>query len=412
MCCNDKQKKKEGLFIAFILILTLRNGKFGGRFLGSLTLRNYIGDENIGSANASTLKTLTRAEDSSIEKNAASNSLPLTETLCSYNMKIKTCVTPELIGHWQFERFRNFTHAHCCDPNIEFPGDRHYCQVRNYSTRIRPSFLEGSQTGLAWMLGNGCEWKCRRRFRDEFVWKSPNLPEWNPSEFCQLLRSHRRIIMIGDSTMSQAATTLMNAVHGWCQTQLVYFVVDTLIKEEFGALNRGPHWLEIVRNHSITRDGDIVVLTVGAHIANKSDLYNVSNLVMQQIVAMKVERPSLIFVYKTQQPGGCTPRIANVSLSPLQAGETFNFSGGVRFNHHFFYEYDKTVICHLQELGIPYLDMRMLFSRSDAHPTSKLATRLQDCLHFCSPGPLDMFAILFLRLLQSNFTVSQCVFEY
>ena len=276
----------------------------------------------------------------------------------------------------------------------------------------RPSIFEGSRTGLAWMYGNGCERKCRRNFVDRFEWKSPNLPQWNPAEFCRLLGPHRRILMIGDSTMTQAATTLMNAVHGYCQTQLINFIVDTLINEELGVLNRGPHWLEIVRNESITRDGDIVVLTVGAHISRKQDLYNVSDLVLQQIMAMKVERPSLIIIYKTQQPSGCTRKIANLSLSPLQAGESFHFGPGNHFNHPLLYEYDKTVICHLQELGIPFLDMRMLFSRSDAHPSSKRRTRLMDCLHFCSPGPLDMFAILFLRLLQHNFTVSQCLFKY
>jgi hypothetical protein len=322
----------------------------------------------------------------------------------------KTCVTPELIGNWSHAKFRNFTHAHCCDPYKENRGDRYYCQDRN--SMLNGNYFEGSHAGLAWTPGRGCEKKCRRHFRDEYVWKSPNLPPWNPTEFCQLLGPHRRIIMIGDSTMSQAAATLMNAVHGLCQTQLMFFMVDTLIKKPFGVLNRGPHWLEIVRNHSITHDGDIVVLTVGAHIVHERDLYKVSALVLQQIVAMKAERPSVTVIYKTQQPGGCTPEIANLSLSPLQVGATFDFSRRHNFNYPHFYKYDNTVIGKLQELGIPYLDMRMLYSRSDAHPSSKRRNLPIDCLHFCSPGPLDMFAILFLYLLKNNFAVSQCTFEY
>jgi hypothetical protein len=346
-----------------------------------------------------------------MEKQGAFNSSSATDTTFPTRSKnSKTCVTPELIGNWSHAKIRNFTHAYCCDRHKENPGDRHYCQDRNSSSD--GSFFQGSHTGLAWTPGGGCEKKCRRNFRDKYVWKSPNLPPWNPTEFCQLLGPHRRIIMIGDSTMSQAAATLMNAVHGLCQTQLFFFMVDTLIKKAFGVLNRGPHWLEIVQNHSITHDGDIVVLTVGAHIVHERDLYKVSDLVLQQIVAMKAERPSVTVIYKTQQPGGCTPEIANLSLSPLQAGATFDFSRRHNFNYPHFYNYDSTVIGNLQEFGIPYLDMRMLYSRSDAHPSSKRRNLPIDCLHLCSPGPLDMFAILFLHLLKNNFAVSQCAFEY
>ena len=99
-----------------------------------------------------------------------------------------------------------------------------------------------------------------------------------------------------------------------------------------------------------------------------------------------------------------------MSLSPLEVGKTFNSIAGrkVRFNHAFFYEYDNIVIRRLQELEIPFLDMRMLYSRTDAHPSSRLSVRMCrfdcDCLHFCVPGPLDALAILFL-----HFAVSQYV---
>jgi hypothetical protein len=172
---------------------------------------------------------------------------------------------------------------------------------------------------------------------------------------------------------------------GVCSTQFEFFLSDTLIKESYGAMSRGWHWLDLARNQSIAHDGDILVLTVGAHIARKDDMYNVSNVVLNQIVAMKKERPSLTIIYKTQQPGGCTAEIANVSLSPLEVGEKFVFVQKTRRNHNhnhpLFYDYDKAVIRRLQELDIPFLDMRMLYSRSDAHPSSKTPNP-NDCLHF------------------------------
>jgi GDSL/SGNH-like Acyl-Esterase family found in Pmr5 and Cas1p len=326
----------------------------------------------------------------------------------------ETCVTPELVGHWIYDEHPNLTNPNCCNPRTQYPRGHEFCPYYNVSATsdsdLYPTHVVGSTTHLAWMQGEGCGPLCRGHFHETYVWKSPNLPPWDAAEFCHLLGPHRRILMLGDSTMNQAAATLMNAVQAACPTQLEFFMSDTLIKEFYGAMSRGWHWLDVARNHSIAQDGDILVLTVGAHIARKDDLYNVSEVVLQQIMAMKQERPSLIIVYKTQQPGGCTSEIANVSLSPLEAGENFVFVKKRKgnHNHYLFYDYDKAVIRRLQELEIPFLDMRMLYSRSDAHPSSKTANP-NDCLHLCSPGPLDVFATLFLQLLRNNFVVSPCV---
>ena len=327
----------------------------------------------------------------------------------------EACVTPEMIGTWTYVDTPNFTSTLCCDPNEFYPRGHPFCEFRRRRDRVSLDF-QGSPTHLPWMQGNGCAAPCKASFRDHYVWTSPNLPRWDASEFCRLLGPRRRILMVGDSTMGQTATTLMTAVHGFCQTQLFYFISDTLIQEPYGQQNRGSHWLDIVgRNYSTTDDGDddIVVLTVGAHIGNIHGLMNVSEIVIQQIRVLKEERPNITIVYKTQQPGGCTSDIANVSLSPLEVGEKLISTSTMTYNHHLFYEYDKAVIRRLQEFDILFLDLRMLYSRSDAHPGSKPIEPCQhwlcDCLHFCSPGPLDTFAILFLHLLRNNFSVSQCV---
>jgi hypothetical protein len=330
----------------------------------------------------------------------------------------ETCVTPEMIGTWTFVDAPNFTSAVCCSPHDRYPQDHPFC---NYSQNdemvwdVREGVdFQGNTAYLPWMQGRGCGRSCQRTFRDHHVWKSPTLPLWDAKEFCRLLGPRRRVLMLGDSTMGQAAATLIAAVHGVCQTQLLYFIADTLIQEPYG-LNRGSHWLDIVGNHSRTADEDIVVLTVGAHMPTMDQMINVSNVVLHQIMSMKKERPNLTIVYKTQQPGGCTNEIKNVSLPPLEVGKNFISITRNTFNHPFFYDYDNIVIRRLQELGIPFLDMRMLYSRSDAHPSSQWTvqqcrrSKYCDCLHFCSPGPLDLFAILFLHLLQNNFEVSQCV---
>jgi hypothetical protein len=176
-----------------------------------------------------------------------------------------------------------------------------------------------------------------------------------------------------------------------CQTQLSYFLSDTLVNNNYGALNRGPHWLDIARNQTLVRDGDIVILTVGAHIAQKQDLFHVSNLVLQQITTLKQERPSLILVDKTQQPGGCTRDIANVSLSPLHVGATMSNQMGVSSSssywvtmervtmYPYFFDHDVAVIRQLQATISDSKYENALYSRSDAHPSSK-AVRITDCI--------------------------------
>jgi hypothetical protein len=326
----------------------------------------------------------------------------------------KACVTPELIGQWRYMKNRRFTNRHCCDRHLQYPWEHEFCGHQTFSGFTMVNFTmqdieQGPHSHLAFMQGEGCGKRCRDNFQDHYVWESPNLPQWNPLEFCQLLGPTRRVIMIGDSTMAQASSTLINAVHGWCQTQLAFYVSDSLIHEKYGSHNRGWHWLTIARNESLVRDGDIVVLTVGAHIPGRYNLYNVSEVVLEQISRMKDERPSVTIVYKTQQPGGCTKEIANLTQSPLEVGANFVFEDTVTYNHPLLYEYDKSVLRRLQQRNIPFLDMRMLFSRSDAHPSSKERTNPIDCLHFCAPGPLDMFAILFLHLLRTDFAVSRCL---
>ena len=72
-------------------------------------------------------------------------------------------------------------------------------------------------------------------------------------------------MLMGDSTMEQAASTLMNAVilgEGGCQERIVFEKGDTVIHRGLGRMNRGSHWLDAVHR----QDPDFVVLSAGAHI--------------------------------------------------------------------------------------------------------------------------------------------------
>jgi hypothetical protein len=99
-------------------------------------------------------------------------------------------------------------------------------------------------------------------------------------------------------------------------------------------------------------------------------------------------------------PGGCTPEIA-FQNDPARAAKESNFTNINRYNHKQCYGRDLFVLSLLQKLEMPSLDMRALCSRSDAHPSSRAKTTSLDVdfLHMCSPGPLDIIAPMFQRLL-------------
>ena len=90
-------------------------------------------------------------------------------------------------------------------------------------------------------------------------------------EITQVLGAGRKIMLMGDSTMEQAASTLMNAVilgEGGCQERIVFEMGDTVIHRGLGRMNRGSHWLDAVHR----QDPDFVVLSAGAHITADYEL--------------------------------------------------------------------------------------------------------------------------------------------
>ena len=196
--------------------------------------------------------------------------------------------------------------------------------------------------------------------------------------------------------MSQAATALMNAVFpAKCQTQMQFKLSDTLISEDLGFLNRGDYWAEEVARH----DPDIVIISSGPHIYGNGNFTRLYQTVVSDIAFLRKTVSNKTFIWKTQQPGGCTPEIS--PDHPFAAARQMT---DLQFNWDEFFDRDSATIRIMQEHQIPFIDMRMLYSRSDAHNAES-----GDCLHFCSPGVLDIFPILIHRLLRTNFSVPRCI---
>jgi hypothetical protein len=72
------------------------------------------------------------------------------------------------------------------------------------------------------------------------------------------MNNFQTMLIVGDSTAQQSASTLMNMIKvgkGGCEGSIRMGLSDTLVgRSDFGALNRGPLWIDYVNEW----DPDIV----------------------------------------------------------------------------------------------------------------------------------------------------------
>lgn len=258
-------------------------------------------------------------------------------------------------------------------------------------------------------------------YHDQYIWMAEGLPFFNATKTCSLLGS-RLVLLIGDSTMGQTASTLINQLlPGGCQDRIHYRRADTLVKKHLGTvtleqqlrrrlpgMNRGPHWKKAVEKNQ----PDIVIFSFGAHVYGENRWKDAFDEVVNGMMAYNDDIKSLAnatekatsasprqrvqFVYKTISPGGCSKTIS--SLRPDLAARNFTH---YLFNHGTFYGRDMYALARLKQLQWPVLDMRMLYARTDSHPSSRFwPHNKKDCLHWCTPGPLDVVATLFQERLE------------
>jgi len=320
-----------------------------------------------------------------------------------------TCIDPVgLHGEWvHIGNNRTFDSPECCgwadkkqtiNDIILGEGERGKKCNMNITKYMEESKIEfGLHHGDAnypSMVGwNVCE--CDD-FVDEYVWESPTLDQhFNASDTCRMLRN-RTVLYIGDSTGHEVASTLMNSFRPMgqtCHTNIYFAISDTLIRQKYGAMNRGWRWNRYVQKVN----PDIVIVSVGAHInANDTVYLSIVDQVLHEMIEMKKELPNIQFAWQTQVPAGCSDNITspyNVSIAGEMSMKLPNY------NHGRFYQRDLMLISRLQEIQMPYLDLRMLYSRTDSHVNLQAGGKVPDCLHICVPGPLDVIGRLFHKLL-------------
>ena len=139
-------------------------------------------------------------------------------------------------------------------------------------------------------------------------------------------------------------------------------------------------------------------ILTGAHFEDEGDAFTVMEEVVKGVGALQERYPNIRVAWKTINPGhvDCTAFSAPVDHARVIAP-------GNQFHWDLHKQFDKIAYSYANKTGMPVIDMSPLDKRPDAHPAN--ATLLlhkavdHDCLHYCTPGPVDVFSTLLLNML-------------
>ena len=244
--------------------------------------------------------------------------------------------------------------------------------------------------------------------REKYFWKTDNCTtlDWNATYFCELL-GQRKILILGDSTCRQTASTLRSMIQndnpkGKCGMQILNRDSDYLVP--INDINPKPLVHErsgVFYEHIHQVQPDIVVLATGAHYLNidsyKSMLYNLAKKI--EAIRRHYKNPPK-FIWKTQNPGHHACKTGPNEKPYKNISEIVVYDDKNKWNYHRIY--DQLAINMSNSIDMKVIDMSPLYLRVDGH-VGYLAWDLRggDCLHYCMPGPLNIFSVLMMHLLRN-----------
>ena len=213
--------------------------------------------------------------------------------------------------------------------------------------------------------------------------------------------SGRRLLLIGDSIMQQAAVVLMNTIAlsflgraGGCQEQVTMAISDTLIDTR--VRNRGKNWTAYVRQFRPA----LVVVNAGPHVAEEALLRDIVAGVVREHEALL---PDTRVVWRSQMGAGC------FWPAPLDAPPNSTFWASYRaqrrtYNYNLLAAFDSIAARDFPGPNRRFWDLGPLALRLDGRVGSPPDSPYPgDCPPFCHPGPLDDFVPrIFLQLVQDE----------
>ena len=309
---------------------------------------------------------------------------------------------------------------YCCGwDNNDYLFSPNECGYQHYPTRYHneESYIGSTTSIYTHAGGHACvcdalnenipkgRWLLNERELYKWIPAYCDLLEWNGLHFCSLL-GNRTILLVGDSTMGQTSSTLMNMIkshHGLCNTQIRFGRTDYLISSD----NHGWGALEFVDEFK----PNIAIFNYGAHGSTIQDIENLWLHFIPQIRKMYHLYPNMTLIWKTQNPGHVNCSLhshihgddGDINKHPINYYDPYHSSHKGDYykwyNFPLFDDISKNNIIYLYEkfnITMKVIDMSPLNFRPDAH-----ARPAQDCLHYCLPGPINLFSILLLQMLQN-----------
>jgi hypothetical protein len=162
-----------------------------------------------------------------------------------------------------------------------------------------------------------------------------------------------------------------------------------------------PERAEPFIKHLRELNPDIVVLSTGAHYMRVEEYESMIRVLAEMITKIRqtYKHPPK-FVWKTQNAAHHNCRTGQDQAPLKNISELIVYDDKNKWIHH--RTYDALARNMSKSLGMPIIDMSPLYLRQDGHP-GYLAwdSKGGDCLHYCLPGPLNLFPIMMLHLIRS-----------
>jgi hypothetical protein len=231
--------------------------------------------------------------------------------------------------------------------------------------------------------------------------------------------TNRSALIAGDSTMAQTRGTLAAMIYQSsdmtleekkaCLDRVSFQHTDYLVYQSDES--RGVPLVTAIRRANFAYD--IVIMQSGAHYDQSVDHDNITidtpkyaqyffpkllddMQVMQSIYRERGKNVSVI--WKTENPGHPNCFSYPEPLKKLENQEDMLLHS--KFHWENTLRMDKKIVSMAKTLNFKFFHMDPLFLRPDGHPFFRFGT--EDCLHYCSPGPLNYFARIFLQALVNN----------
>jgi hypothetical protein len=316
-------------------------------------------------------------------------------------------------GEWAFRSASGMKAAvetgeffECCDLNeFEVCKEPYAPKVGDSGCACREEYYSGENARLRKQGG----------YRPDFAryeWKPKNceLIAWSSKLFCKTI-GDRKVLFIGDSTMAQTHATLASMIYQSselqsleqrkaCLEQVIFQHSDHLVYHT--GEWRGMPLIDTVRKANFSYD--LIVMGTGPHFDYKETgsmekpsyaSYFFPKLsdemeVIKETTARQNPPRKVSFYWKTENTGHPSCSSSEKPLSILENKEEMLTPS----KHHWIktYQMNQLIRNRSKEFDLQILNMEPLYLRPDAHPSSK-----QDCLHYCTPGPLNYFPRIFLQ---------------